>query len=133
MLRIDADQRADEVHGGRDQVTVSRVADAEIRMAIATRDVKLTRFGDVAPQAFCRRLDRCRGHARHIPLSSVARWLNWSALAAIRLTLPATFEPTCTIDLPLAWRWWIAQEGRREEKGPGLAAAERDELARLQS
>ena len=44
--------------------------------------------------------------------------------------LAREFEPTAQ-----SICHWVAQadrqEGRREEKGPGLAAAERDELARL--
>ena len=44
--------------------------------------------------------------------------------------LAREFEPTSQ-----SIRHWVAladrQEGRREEKGDGLAAAERDELARL--
>jgi len=44
--------------------------------------------------------------------------------------LAREFEPT-----PHSIRAWVAltdrQEGRREEAAPGLAAAERDELARL--
>ena len=80
--------------------------------------------------SFRRRLSRCPGHASLTRLSSVARWSNWSALAAIRSTSLASSSPQRNRSCH-----WVAladrQEGRREEKSPGLAAAERDELARL--
>jgi transposase len=69
--------------------------------------------------------------ARPIHLSFVARWSIWFALGVIRPTdLARKFEPTAR-----SISHWVAQadrqEGRREEKGGGLTAAERDELARL--
>ena len=59
----------------------------------------------------------------------IARWLTWCAPAAIPRAA-REFEPSSQ-----AIRNWVAQadrqEGRREEKGAPLAAAERGELARL--
>ena len=80
-----------------------------------------------SPSGFQRRLFRCPRRVRPIHLSFVARWSIWFALPA---ELAREFEPTAQ-----SISHWVAQadrqEGRREEKGGGLTAAERDELARL--
>src|SRR4029077_18773520 len=80
-----------------------------------------------SPSGFQRRFFRCPRRVRPIHLSFVARWSIWFALDVIR---PREFEPTAQ-----SISHWVAQadrqEGRREEKGGGLTAAERDELARL--
>ena len=73
--------------------------------------------------------------ARPIPLSSVASEVRRQMVELVRsggdpADLAREFEPTAQ-----SICHWVAQadrkEGRRKEKGDGLAAAERDELARL--
>ena len=79
--------------------------------------------GRLSTEAF-----RCPRRIRPIHLSFVARWSIWFALDVIRPTLPASSTRQSISH-------WVAQadrqEGRREEKGNGLSAAEREELARL--